>query len=380
MRLAVITTHPIQYYAPMFKLLAQKIELKVFYTSGKIPAGKYDPGFGKTISWDINLLDGYDYQWINNTASNPGSHHFNGIINPDLIGQLKNWAPDTLLVYGWAYKSHLSVLRYFKNKIPILFRGDSTLLDEKPGIKNLLRYIYLKWVFKHVDYALYAGSNNKKYFKKYGLREDKLVFLPHAVDNERFETPVPDKVQHLKNQLNIHPDDILVLFAGKFEQKKAPVLLLKCFMSLSVSDVHLLFVGNGVLEDTLKQEASAAKNIHFIGFQNQTHMPAIYQACDIFCLPSTGPGETWGLAVNEAMACGKVILVSDKVGCAADLVTAANGAIHRADSFTDLCDKLNLLISKKKKGLHAMGVNSKNGIKNWDFKTQVAHIIHYKNG
>jgi hypothetical protein len=153
MRIAIITTHPIQYYAPVFKLLAQQVEVKVFYTWGEASIEKHDPGFNKTIKWDINLLDGYDYQWLQNTSGNPGSHHFNGIINPNIITDIEAWKPNALLVYGWAYKSHLNVMRHFNNKIPVLFRGDSTLLDEKPGLKNAIRSIYLKWVYNTVDYA-----------------------------------------------------------------------------------------------------------------------------------------------------------------------------------------------------------------------------------
>jgi glycosyltransferase involved in cell wall biosynthesis len=381
-KLAIIVTHPIQYYAPVFQLLnrRKKIELKVFYTWGQASLVKYDPGFDKMINWDVDLLAGYEYKWVTNTARNAGSHHFNGIINPGLIDELKAWQPDALLIYGWAYRSHLNVIRYFKNKIPLLFRGDSTLLDEKPGFKNLLRSVYLKWVFKHVDYALYTGSNNKQYFKKYGLHEDQLVFAPHAVDNERFELPRPNEVLALKKQLHIAEDDLVIVFAGKLEAKKDPALLLKCFINLNKPKVHLLIVGNGVLEVSLKQQAIGHPNIHFLDFQNQTYMPVIYQACDIFCLPSKGPGETWGLSVNEAMACSKAILVSDKVGCATDLIVKkVNGAIYTAGSFNDLSEKLSSLINKGKKELYLMGGHSKNIIKNWDFDTQVTRIINYNN-
>jgi glycosyltransferase involved in cell wall biosynthesis len=380
-RLAIVTTHPIQYYAPVFKLLAQQIDLMVFYTWGETSLTKHDPGFGKTITWDIDLLSGYEYKWLQNTSTDPGSHHFNGIINPNIITEIEAWQPDTLLVYGWAYKSHLTVLRHFKNKIPILFRGDSTLLDERPGLKNILRAIYLRWIYKHIDHTLYTGTNNKAYFKKYGLTDDQLVFAPHAVDNERFEIVNVTAVSDLKKKLNISDKDIVVLFAGKFEEKKDPALLLRSFMHLNVPDTHLFFVGDGDLAPILKQQASKYSNIHFIDFQNQANMPAIYQACDIFCLPSKGPGETWGLAINEAMACGKVVLVSDKVGCAIDLAKPAiNGSVHIADSEADLSDKLLKLINKGKEQLAFMGQSSKQIIKNWNFTVQAANIINYKDG
>ncbi len=304
-----------------------------------------------------------------------------GIINPDNIDQIQKWQPDTILVYGWAYESHLTVMRYFKGKIPILFRGDSTLLDEKAGLKNLFKQIYLKWVYKYIDHALYTGTQNKAYFKKYGLRDEQLTFAPHAVDNNRFAAPRTEDAGILKQDLNISVNDRLILFAGKFEEKKDPLLLLKAFINLATANTHLLFVGNGNLEPALKQHATNNPNIHFINFQNQSNMPVIYQACDIFCLPSKGPGESWGLAVNEAMACGKAILISDKTGCAVDLVkNGVNGYIHTATSVIDLEQKMGYLINKSKKELLKMGENSKQLIKDWSITVQADNIINYKNG
>ena len=188
-RLAIITSHPIQYNAPLFTLLAKRgnIGVKVFYTWGEaVLQKKYDPGFNKDIKWDIPLLEGYEYHFVKNIAANPGSHHFKGIDNPGLLQDIKEWDADAVLVYGWAFKSHLKAIRYFYKKIPVLFRGDSTLLGQKKNLKKLLRSVFLKWVYSHVDKALYVGTNNKNYFLQHGLQERQLVFVPHAVDNDRF--------------------------------------------------------------------------------------------------------------------------------------------------------------------------------------------------
>jgi glycosyltransferase involved in cell wall biosynthesis len=251
-KLAIVTTHPIQYYAPIFKLLheRQNVSIKVFYTRGEGALDSFDPGFGKKITWDIPLLDGYPYEWVTNTATNAGSHHFKGIINPGLIDQVNAYKSDALLVIGWAYSGHLKAIRYFKNKIPVYFRGDSTLLDEMGGIKSILRSIFLKWVYRHIDHAFYNGTNNKAYFKKYGLNEQQLAFAPHAIDNDRFFAEKKNEAQLLKQSLNIAPTDLLILFAGKLEEKKNPVLLLDAVITLNDPKVHLLFTGNGNLENT----------------------------------------------------------------------------------------------------------------------------------
>ncbi|HZX57862.1 MAG TPA: glycosyltransferase family 4 protein [Mucilaginibacter sp.] len=378
-KLAVITTHPIQYYAPVFKLLHErgKVEIMVYYTWGEQAKDKFDPGFGATIAWDIPLLEGYPFTWVKNTAQDAGSHHFKGIFNPGLIQQVQDWKPDAVLIFGWAYQSHLKCLRYFKGRRPVYFRGDSTLLDESKGLKKIFRSFFLKWVYKHVDCAFYTGSNNKDYFKKFGLTDKQLVFAPHAVDNDRFSADRSTEAKALRKQLNIGEIDILVLFAGKLEDKKSPMELLDAFASLNKPGMHLLFAGNGQLEEKLKLKAVDLKNIHFTGFQNQTVMPVIYQACDLFCLPSKGPGETWGLAVNEAMACGKAVLLSDKVGCAVDLVKKSyNGDIFEGGNRDALENSLTCLTQSKTR-LIEMGRNSAAMINEWSF-LNIAQAIEDK--
>lgn len=373
-KLAIITTHPIQYYAPVFQLLhiRGKLDIKVFYTWGEASARKFDPGFNKKIKWDIPLLEGYPYEWVKNTSKEPGTHHFNGIVNPDLIGQIKNWQPDAILIYGWGFQSHLKVLRYFKNKVPIFFRGDSTLLDDENGARAILKTAFLKWVYRHVDHALYPGTNTKAYFKKYGLKDSQLSFAPHAIDNTRFAADRAAEALLLRKNLGVKGDEILIIFAGKFEEKKSPLLLLETFLNLDNSGTHLLFVGNGPLQEQLKLKAEKNSRIHFMDFQNQSQMPVVFQACDLFCLPSKGPGETWGLAINEAMAAGNAILASDKVGAAKDLVEPGkNGEIFNACTAVDLSDKLNKLIGAGKNALAEMGKNSKVLIEKWTFEEQV---------
>ncbi|MDN3586189.1 glycosyltransferase family 4 protein [Pedobacter aquatilis] len=355
--------------------MAKKIQLKVFYTWGEQSLTIYDYGFGQSIKWDIPLLDGYDYQFLENVSKEPGTHHFSGIINPTLLREVRDFEPNAILIYGWAWKSHLKTLRFFKGKIPIYFRGDSTLLDQQKDFRGLLRKLFLKWVYSHVDKAFYVGNANKKYYNHLGLTEEQLVFAPHAIDNHRFGKIEQQKTNKIREKLYISSSSIIVLFAGKLEPKKAPFLLLKAFKQLANLDVHLLFVGNGELEKELKTMAGNLSNVHFIDFQNQSEMPAIYQTCDLFCLPSKGPKETWGLAVNEAMAAGKAVLVSTKTGCASDLVKpGVNGEIFKSDDVNDLTQKLKELTSSKRK-LVELGIQSLKIIKDWTFDRQVKAMV-----
>lgn len=333
-KIAVISSHPIQYNAPLFALMAQEpeIDLMVFYTWGESCLGeKYDPDFGKVIEWDIPLLDGYNYTFVINTSLDPGSHHFKGIMNPSLNQEIEAWQPDAIWVWGWAFDSHLKVMRHFKGKVPVWFRGDSTLLDEPKGfsLKKIARRFFLTWVYRYVDKAFYVGTHNKTYFKKHGLKESQLVFAPHAIDNNRFSDESGQKTLRAlewRKELGYSESDFVVLFAGKFEPRKNPFFLIELMQSIKErSNIKLLFVGNGPLEAELKKQAKADERIQFLDFQNQSDMPLIYRIANVLILPSQS--ETWGLAINESLVSGTKVLASKECGGAIDLIHSDNGLL-----------------------------------------------------
>jgi glycosyltransferase involved in cell wall biosynthesis len=374
-RLAIVSTHPIQYNAPLFQLIATNgvIHIKVFYTWGEsILSKKYDPGFGKNVEWDIPLLQGYDYTFVKNISPDPGSHSYKGIDNPSLISEIKRWEASALLVYGWSFKSHLQCLRHFNKKIPVFFRGDSTLIDPQPFLKKIFRFCFLRWVYSHIDIALYVGANNKKYFEKYGVQSSRLVFAPHAIDNDRFSD---DEVKNYeqsailwRNELSIPQGSIVFLFAGKLEEKKDPSLLVNAFNDINKDGNHyLLIAGNGHLENELKNKSTDNSCIKFIGFQNQSVMPVLYRIADCVVLPSKGPNETWGLSVNEALASARPVIVSNKCGCAIDLIqSGVNGYIFSSSNKEDLKSKMKIFIEEKRKG-NDMKAKALAGIQAWCF-------------
>jgi glycosyltransferase involved in cell wall biosynthesis len=367
-KLAILNTHPIQYYSPYYRGLARQegIDLRVFYGWEEATEESYDPGFGADVSWDIPLLDGYDHTFLENTASDPGTHHFWGIAAPDLIPTIEEWGPDALLVFGWNFRAHLRALRHFHDRIPVLFRGDSTLIDETTGPRRWLRRTFLRWVYQYVDRALYVGQNNRAYFEAHGFADDQLTWIPHAIDNDRFAgAPEADeKARRWRHEIGIPDDAPVILFAGKLEEKKAPDVLLDAFRSLNVDRSHLVVVGSGPMEDALTADAGDHPRVHFLGFQNQSRMPVVYRLGDLFVLPSRGPGETWGLAVNEAMACGQPVVVTSRVGCALDLVDEKNGAVVPPEDAASLRTTLRELLSDPER-LRTLGRRSAERIQNW---------------
>jgi len=376
-KLAIITTHPIQYYAPWFAMLSErnKLILKVFYTFSQWKNNFVDKGFLKEVKWDIPLLENYDYEFVENTSKKPDLFSFFGIENKNLNSKISEYNPDAILFIGWNYASHLGAMRYFHGKKKIWFRGDSTLLDENFGIKKFLRRLFLKRVYNYVDTAFYVGQNNKNYFLAHNLKEKNLVFSPHAIDNERFSTNEKEfetLAQKWREELNIPQNSKTILFAGKFENKKNPLFIIQAAKDLP--DFTFILTGDGELKKKLLSES--LPNLVFLPFQNQTQMPILYRLANIFVLPSKGPGETWGLAINEAMACKRAVLVSNKCGCAIDLVkNNENGFIFNFDDYSDFLTKLKILLHNS--DLKLFGNNSSKIIKNWSFQ-KICETIELK--
>lgn len=345
-RLAVVISHPIQYYSPWFRHLADldRLELKVFYLwDYGVKATKDEKFGGEAFKWDIPLLDGYTHEFIENTSPDPGTHHFGGLKNPALLLRLTDWAPDAVLLFGYKFDSFQKIIhsRQFRTT-PLIFRGDSHVLYPERGPKAWLKRRLLKSNYKRFSRFLTVGAANEGYFASCGVPAEKMIRAPHCVDNERFRSAQPEAEKAAaawRDELGIPQDAFVFLFAGKFEDKKRPLDLLAAFQNLPAGSAYLLFVGGGDHEDELREKAG--KNVIFAPFQNQTEMPRTYATGDILVLPSFGRGETWGLAVNEAMNLARPAIVSSHVGCGPDLVeTGRTGWIFRAGDVQDLTEAL----------------------------------------
>ena len=337
-RLAIVVSHPIQYFVPLYQRLAQRddIALKVFYTWHAAQHPVEDPGFMRPIAWDIPLTAGYAFELVRNISDDPGTHHFFGLRNVGLVEHIMAWRPDVVLICGWAWWSHLQALYALRRcGICCLFRGDSHLLDaEQSGLRWRLKHEVLRRVFSLPSGFLVVGSANRAYYEGFGVDPAKLYPCPHSIDVGRFAEPAPALEQEAgdwRRSLGIAHDRPVLLYAGKFEPKKRPIELMRVVQGLDTLGVVLVLVGGGELQDEI--DAIAARDperFRVLPFQNQSRMPVVYRLGDLCVLPSAH-GETWGMAVNEALACGRPVLVSDRVGCAADLVEADCGGVFPWD-------------------------------------------------
>ena len=347
MRLAIVQSHPTQYYSPWFRHVQARggIDLRVFYLWEFGVTRQTDRQFGTAFQWDVDLLSGYDHEFVPNVARDPGTHHFGGLDNPSLTERIAAWRPDALLLFGYNWKSHLKAILWARRRrVPLLFRGDSHFIGR--GKPSPLKRASLALLYRQFRGFLHVGAANRDYFLALGVPAERLFFSPHAVDDALFD---PQRMDHraaaekLRADLGLPRDRKVLLFAGKFIPAKQPRELLRAFIALGDPGTTLLFVGDGPLKPDLQELASAhpSVDVRFLPFANQSEMPARYLLADLFVLPSRGLYETWGLAVNEAMHMGVPAIVSERVGCQRDLVEdGVTGWVFASDSQADLSGSL----------------------------------------
>ena len=390
-RLAVLTPHPIQYQAPFFKKLAAhpEIDLMVYFCwNFGVKGPSYDSGFNRKIKWDIPLLDGYRYKFLKNFSLRPGSGRWDYEINPGIIKEIWKEDYDAILIYGWnSLTSWMAFLAAFFKKMPVFIHGENPLNQEslKSRLKIKIKKIILGFLFKRISAFLYIGEENKGFFKYYGASEDKFIFCPYAVDNERFiarnrEYIDKKQIYEFRKKLGIDKEAVVILFMGKLIEKKRPLDLLKAFGLLNskfhILNSSLVFVGDGILRPELEKyvKDNNLQNVYFFGFKNQTELPEYYVLSDILVLPS-GLGETWGLAVNEAMCFGLPVIISDIVGCGPDLVkNNINGLIFPLGDIKRLAQCLVDLVENSQKR-KSFGVKSLEIIKNYTFEKDIEGIL-----
>jgi glycosyltransferase involved in cell wall biosynthesis len=324
-RLAIVASHPVQYYAPWFRELATACPcVRVFYLWDGGSAPRHDPGFGQAIQWDLDLLSGYEHEFVANTSRHPGTARPDGLDNPSLSGRLRAWRPDAVLVFGYGWKSLLRLALTWRF-CPLILRGDTHLIgrDSPSGWRQRFRQRLMPVLLGRYRGFASVGAAHTRFLIKNGVLRKQIFHVPHCVDNSRwFEqtNKAAANTDALRERLGIVRGQRVIVFAGKFESKKRPDLLIEAFARAARPKTTLLMVGAGPLEPSLRKQSEGMANVRFLPFQNQQSLPSIFAVADFLVLPSEGPEETWGLVVNEAMAAGLPCIVSDHVGCREDLV------------------------------------------------------------
>jgi glycosyltransferase involved in cell wall biosynthesis len=378
-RLAIFTSHPIQYQAPLFRALAasERVAPTVFFGSRHGVDIALDSDFGTAFRWDVPLLEGYEHVFLSNTAKDPNVSRFRGVRLGRLDDVVTPERFDALLVLGWQTLGHVQMVRAaWKAGVAVLVRGESTL--QRSPVRGLRgaarRTLWLparqrlyRAAFERVDAFLVIGSRNQAYYRAFGVPDEKCFWAPYGVDNDWFSMSEPARSlarARIRTQLGVSDDAIVFASSAKLIERKRPFDLLDAVADLRRRgiDAHALFIGDGEERAAIEHRAARSgidEAVCIAGFVNQQELPAWYAAADALVLPSDGR-ETWGLVVNEAMAAGLPVVVSDAAGCAVDLVRdGENGYTYACGDVSALASKLGTLVRLGPDGRRAMGKRSR---------------------
>lgn len=373
-----LNSHPIQYFAPLYQEISRQAEfaLKVFYCSKHGLEGEIDQEFGVGVKWDLPLLADYSCEFLKNYSPKPSIYGFWGLFNPGLFFRLWREPKSILVVHGWGYMSNLMAVFFGKMAGHVVcLRGESPANHERlRPVSSLRRFFLQRILFPFVDFFLYIGQENKAFYKMYGVPEGKLIFTPYAVDNRRFlqdfEALYPQREQ-LKKNLGLPSGKRIVLFSGKFIDKKRPLDLLQAFAQSSYrKSACLVFMGDGVLRTEMENYIGKKQleNVVLTGFVNQSKVGEYYAVADIFAMCSR-EGETWCLSANEAMNFHLPLLLSDLTGSAADLVVPAeNGWVFSTGNVDELTEKLDALLCLTPEALARMGEASQKRVQQYSYQ------------
>ena len=323
MKLGVLATHPIQYHAPLYRALAQELDLQVYFAHLQTAQGQADAGFGVAFEWDVPLTDGYSHTFLDNRSSRRGSSSFSGCNTPEIASIIRREKFDAFLVNGWYTRSYWQAMAAcWGSGTPLLVRGDSHLQTPRAGWKRAAKEVGYRAFVPRFDGYLVVGQRTRAYYLHYGADPERMHFVPHFVDAEFFQSQAAAAdPSDLRSRYGVPDDATVFLFAGKFIDVKRPLDFVEAMALLSRqgAEVAGVMVGDGPLRPQVEAaiERTGAP-VQLAGFLNQSEMPGAYALSDVLVLPSRT--ETWGLVVNEAMACGRPAVVSDAVGCAPDLI------------------------------------------------------------
>ncbi len=376
-RIAVLNSHPIQYFAPLYAYLneAPDLEVTALYMTDWSIRGRVDVQFGQVVKWDIDLLSGYPSIFLGEAAKTRDvGTSFWSLWAPQVWHAVRSGGYDALWLPGHQFAAHLIALAAAKSiGLPVLVRGETHLGLPRFGLKQWLRRPVMGFFYALCDRCLAIGTENANFYRAMGVPGEKIVLVPYVVDNERFirgsslTQPQRDAV---RMQFGIPPDEPAILYAAKFARRKHPDDLLAAALRVRESSAKkftVVMCGSGEMEGELRAycESHDLKNVVFTGFVNQATLPKLYGACDAFVLPAEV--EPWGLVVNEAMCAALPVVVSREVGCVTDLVSdGVNGFAPNSGDVEGFAEALRKLIEDPDLR-KAMGAASRDRISHWSF-------------
>jgi glycosyltransferase involved in cell wall biosynthesis len=382
-RILLVCTHPVQYATPVFRQMAldSRLDILVAYCSLQGAEASVDEEFGHEVEWDVPLLDGYSWIHVQNRAPRPGVGRFFGLINPGLWRIVCRGSYDAVLLFtGYRYSSFwIAVMAAKLSNTAVLFGTDATSIRPRVRAwwKPLIKRFVLSRIYRLGDGKWAASAAGKEYLKSLKVPEEHIGIAPLVVDNDWWTARAGEIDRSaVRRSWGVPETALIVLFCAKLQPWKRPQDLLRAFALAGVPEARLVFAGTGPLAGALASEAEQlgiSDRVRFIGFQNQTHLPAVYCSADLFVLPSEY--DACPAVVCEAMLCGLPVILSDEIRGRFELIDSGRtGFIFRCRDVEDLARLLREAMADPMH-LGVMGTAARHAMKNCSPHTNVRELV-----
>jgi 1,2-diacylglycerol 3-alpha-glucosyltransferase len=277
---------------------------------------------------------------------------------------LEQMNPDVVAVNGWNnFGSLIAANCCLRRGIPMVVMSESSRQDEprtwwKEAIKRRIVGLY--------SAALVGGQRHVEYLVELGMPRERVFTGYDVVDNDYFgrrTAEIRKSKFEVRNKRGL-PENYF-LASARFIEKKNLFTLIEAYAEYRRrSEIaakvpwDLVVLGDGPLRETLNSQLSTLNlndHVHLPGFKPYDELPVYYALAKAFVHASTT--EQWGLVVNEAIASGLPVIVSDRCGCVPELING-NGFIFGPTNEHELTARLLEMASLSNEERKRLGDNS----------------------
>jgi len=380
-RVLFVASHAVQYQAPVFRRLAAEpaIDIQVAYCTLKGAEAAHDPEFGASVQWDVPLLDGYPWTHVPNCGS--GKESFFGLLNPGLWKLIRKGNYDAVVSYV-GYVRATFWITYLASKscgAAFLSGCDQGSLEPRDGKawKRIIKKLAWPLLYRLADHVVVSSTSARRLIRSLGIHEERISLTPLVVDNDWWLARSAEINRwSVRQSLGASPSDTIILFCAKLQPWKRPLDLLRAFARAGTCQSFLLIAGEGPLRAELEKNAASlgvSSRVRFLGFVNQSQLPAVYTASDLMVLPSEF--EPFGAVVNEAMCCGCVPVASDSCGAARDLVAPVSADLVFPCGDIEALAKILRDTSSNRTRLQALARAALAHIQTWSPRENIARTV-----
>lgn len=318
--IAIIASHPIQHYVPVYQRLAQikEIQVKVFFVAENGAFEYFDSQFNQHVKWDVPLTEGYEHAFLSPKRILDDYSFFN-VDDPTLLTQALKFDPDFVWINGYGQRINWRALSLKANGAKIIYTSDSNLEDSRTAWKRWVKQIAVRYFFSRCDYFLSYGPKNSQYLENYGVREERIDRVTFPVDMPRWKEQrgrvTRDQIAKLRAEFKLPDTHRILLFVGKLIPHKRPQDIIALVDTLRDEDVSAIVVGSGEMEETLFKQVKQlglASRVLFVGFLNQSKLAPYFSLADLFIFPSEK--EPYGAIASEVLPFGLPVVASDNIG------------------------------------------------------------------